>query len=83
MISLIIPRRHLSDTGEYYLRKDNETTFLINSDVSYNEEEAVYVQSPYSDHTTTNISEIGIVINNTLITDNGRGLYQFSRFVHV
>lgn len=71
--------RYLNEYYEHYLRKSNESIQLIGCDLSHNKEEAIYVDSPYWNIHESNISEITILINNTLITDNGRGILQFSR----
>ncbi|XP_026687364.1 protein bark beetle-like [Diaphorina citri] len=70
--------RYLTEIGEHYLRKSNETINIINSDISFNLEEAMFIHSPVWNTETSNISEISITINNTVISDNGRGIYQFS-----
>lgn len=71
--------RHLNEYYEHYLRNANESIQIVNCDISHNNEEAIYVNSPYWNISPCNISEIAILINNSLITDNGRGIYQFSR----
>ncbi|XP_057327444.1 protein bark beetle isoform X2 [Microplitis mediator] len=71
--------RYIDELGDHYLRKSNETIRFINCELSHNQEEAIYINSPYWNYLSSNISEITIHINNTLITDNGRGIVQFSR----
>lgn len=71
--------RHLNELGEHFLRKANETLKFINCDISYNRKEAVFVHSPHWDLHKSNISEIKIMVNNSLITDNGKGFFHFSR----
>ncbi|XP_076628397.1 C-type lectin domain-containing protein bark beetle [Colletes latitarsis] len=71
--------RYLDEIGDHFLRKANETMQLISCEVSHNQEEAIYVYSPHWNIFQTNMSEISIHINNSLITDNGKGVYQFSR----
>ncbi|CAG5108295.1 Similar to bark: Protein bark beetle (Drosophila melanogaster) [Cotesia congregata] len=71
--------RYLDELGDHYLRKANESIRLVNCEISHNQDEAIYVHSPLWNVLTSNISEITIHINNTLITDNGRGIVQFSR----
>jgi len=39
------------------------------------------VHSPFWDVHYSNISEVTVMINSSLITDNGRGIYQFSRYI--
>lgn len=71
--------RYLNELGDHFLRKANESIKLFSSDISHNEREAIFVHSPHWDLHKSNISEVTFMINNSLITDNGRGIYQFSR----
>ncbi|KAJ4447016.1 hypothetical protein ANN_09004 [Periplaneta americana] len=71
--------RYLNEIGDHFLRKSNESIQLFGCDISYNYEEAVFVHSPFWDVHHSNISEITIMINNSIITDNRRGIHQFSR----
>ncbi|KAL1117916.1 hypothetical protein AAG570_004229, partial [Ranatra chinensis] len=71
--------RHLTELGDHYLRKSNESIQAIGCDISHNKMEAILVDAPYWLVTTSNLSEITIVVNHSLITDNGRGIRQFSR----
>ncbi|XP_059476974.1 protein bark beetle isoform X2 [Neocloeon triangulifer] len=71
--------RYLNDVGDLYLRKANQTIKLLNCDISHNLEEAIFVYAPHWDVHSSNISEIKFMINGSLITDNGRGITQFSR----
>uniref|UniRef100_A0A8D8T2J5 Protein bark beetle n=2 Tax=Cacopsylla melanoneura TaxID=428564 RepID=A0A8D8T2J5_9HEMI len=71
--------RYLTEIGEHYLRKSNESINIVNSDISFNMEEAMFIHSPVWNTETSNLSEISITINNTVISDNGKGIYQFSR----
>ncbi|KAK0090170.1 hypothetical protein PV325_002595 [Microctonus aethiopoides] len=71
--------RYLDELGNHYFRKANESIRLINCEISYNEKEAIYINSPHWNIFESNISEISIHINKTLITDNGEGVVQFSR----
>jgi hypothetical protein len=70
---------YLNDVGDHFLRNANETIKLVNCEVSHNMEEAIFIYAPYWDIHTSNISEITFMINSTLITDNGKGITQFSR----
>ncbi|KAF7992731.1 hypothetical protein HCN44_005075 [Aphidius gifuensis] len=70
--------RNFDEIGNHFLRKSNESIRFINCDISNNENEAIKILSPYWNIYQSNISEISIHINRTLITDNGRGIYQFS-----
>lgn len=78
---LLVCFRYLNEIGDHFLRKSNESIQLFGCDISYNAEEAVFVHSPFWDVHHSNISEITVMINNSLITDNGRGIFQFSRYV--
>jgi len=78
---LLVCFRYLNEISDHFLRKSNESIQLFGCDISYNEEEAVFVHSPFWDVHHSNISEITVMINNSLITDNGRGIFQFSRYV--
>ncbi|XP_063975507.1 protein bark beetle isoform X3 [Diachasmimorpha longicaudata] len=78
-ISASYYNRYLDEFGNHFLRKSNESIQLVNCEISHNQEEAIYVLSPHWNIYTSNISEIAIHVNNTLITDNGRGILQYSR----
>ncbi|XP_011303311.1 uncharacterized protein bark isoform X1 [Fopius arisanus] len=78
-ISASYYNRYLDEFGNHFLRKANESIRLINTEISHNLEEAIHVLSPHWNIYTSNISEISIHVNNTLITDNGRGILQYSR----
>lgn len=52
---------------------------LINCALTQNKREAILVYTAYAAMTPANLSEIHITINNSLITDNQRGIRQFSR----
>ncbi|KAF6211152.1 hypothetical protein GE061_014267 [Apolygus lucorum] len=71
--------RYFTELGDYYLRKSNESIHVVGCDISFNKGEAVYVDAPFWATNYSNISEITFVFNSSLITDNGRGIYQFSR----
>ncbi|KAL6268222.1 hypothetical protein P5V15_001333 [Pogonomyrmex californicus] len=71
--------RYLNEIGDHFLRKANETIQLVGCEISHNHEEAIYVYSPHWNIFQSNLSEISIHINNSLITDNGKGIHQFSR----
>ncbi|BES98492.1 Scavenger receptor cysteine-rich domain [Nesidiocoris tenuis] len=71
--------RYYTELGDYYLRKANESMHIIACDISHNIREAVYIDAPYWAVNSSNISEITFVFNSSLITDNGRGIYQHSR----
>lgn len=73
--------RYLDEVGDHFLRKANETIRLIGCEISHNREQAIYVVSPHWNVFESNISEISFHINNTLITDNGKGISQFGRDV--
>ncbi|XP_063235879.1 protein bark beetle isoform X2 [Bacillus rossius redtenbacheri] len=71
--------RYLDELGNHFLRKSNESINVINCDISHNTESAISVVSPYWDVFVSNVSEITIMVNSSLITDNGQGIHQFSR----
>ena len=71
--------RYLDEFGDHYLRQANESIRLVGCEISHNIQEAIFVHSPYWNVHHSNISEITFVLNSSLITDNGRGIYQFSR----
>lgn len=71
--------RYLGDRGEHYLRKANESIRIVQCEITHNTDDAFYVHSPFWDVHVSNISEITIHINNSLILTNGRGVRQFSR----
>ncbi|KAK5644294.1 hypothetical protein RI129_008139 [Pyrocoelia pectoralis] len=71
--------RYLNELGDHFLRKTNETMKFLHCEISHNKLEAIYLHSPHWDLHQSNISEITIMLNNTLITDNGHGIYHFSR----
>ncbi|XP_050673785.1 protein bark beetle isoform X2 [Leptidea sinapis] len=78
-IKALYYNRYLNEIGDHFLRKANETIKLINCDISHNKEEAIYVNTPFWDIHDSNITEITLMINNSLITDNGKGIYHFAR----
>lgn len=71
--------QYLNELGDHFLRKSNESIKFINSEISHNQNEAIFIHSPHWDLHKSNVSEITFMINNSLITDNGKGIYQFSR----
>lgn len=70
---------YLDDRGNHNLRKANESIQFVNCEISHNTEEAIFIHSPHWNVFQSNLSEISIHINNSLITDNGKGILQFSR----
>ncbi|XP_072938867.1 protein bark beetle isoform X2 [Epargyreus clarus] len=71
--------RFLNELGDHFLRKANETIKIINCEIAHNEQEAIYVNTPFWDIHESNITEITIMVNSSLITDNGKGIYHFAR----
>ncbi|XP_036214601.2 protein bark beetle isoform X2 [Bactrocera oleae] len=71
--------RYVGDNGEYYLRKANESIKIMNSEISSNFREAILVKSPFWDVQYSNISEVTIHVNSTMITQNGHGIRQLSK----
>ncbi|XP_043645719.1 protein bark beetle [Drosophila teissieri] len=78
-ITGIYYNRYIGDNGEYYLRKANESIKLINSELSYNEREAILIRSPFWDVISSNLSEVTLHVNGSLITQNGLGIRQMSK----
>lgn len=71
--------RYLGEKSEIYLRKANESIKFVNCELSHNKEDAFFVHAPFWDVHVSNISEVTIHINNSLIMNNGRGIRQFSK----
>ncbi|XP_068632960.1 protein bark beetle isoform X2 [Battus philenor] len=71
--------RYLNELGDHFLRKANETIKIFNCEIAHNKEEAIFVNTPYWDIHESNVTEATIMVNNTLITDNGKGIYHFAR----
>lgn len=71
--------RYLNELGDHFLRKSNESFKIFHSEISHNKHEAIFVHSPHWDIFQSNISEVSFMINNSLIVDNGKGIYHFSR----
>ncbi|XP_038215102.1 protein bark beetle isoform X2 [Zerene cesonia] len=71
--------RYLNELGDHFLRKANETIKITNCEIAHNKEEAIYINTPFWDIHESNITEITLMINGSLITDNGRGIYHFAR----
>jgi hypothetical protein len=78
-ISVLHYNRYLGHDSQMYLRKGNESIEVYDSEISSNREEAFHVFTPFRELNQFNISTITYMINRTRITDNGRGIYQFSR----
>lgn len=71
--------RYMGNLGEHYLRKANESMKIVNCEISNNQKEAIFIHAPFWDAHESNISEITIHLNSTLIMNNGRGIRQFSK----
>ncbi|XP_033235622.1 protein bark beetle isoform X2 [Drosophila pseudoobscura] len=78
-ITGIYYNRYIGDNGENYLRKANESIRLINSELSYNDHEAILIRSPFWDVISSNLSEVTIHVNGSLISQNGHGIRQMSK----
>lgn len=78
-ISATYYNRYLGEKSELYLRKANESVRVINCEISHNTQESVFIHAPFWDVHESNISEITIHINNSMIRDNGRGILHFSK----
>ncbi|XP_066146694.1 protein bark beetle [Euwallacea fornicatus] len=71
--------RHLDELGNHFLRSANESMVFLNCEIIYNLQEAIFIHSPNWDLHKSNLSQVVIMVNKTIIADNGKGLYQFSR----
>ncbi|XP_072396976.1 protein bark beetle isoform X1 [Diabrotica undecimpunctata] len=71
--------RYLDELGNHFLRKANETMKFYSCEITKNTYEAVFVHSPNWDLHKSNLSEITLMFNKSLIMDNGKGVFQFSR----
>ncbi|XP_050298201.1 protein bark beetle isoform X2 [Anthonomus grandis grandis] len=71
--------RYLDELGNHFLRPANESMKFINCEITHNIREAVFVHSPNWDLHNSNLSEITLMVNKSIISDNGKGFYQFSR----
>lgn len=71
--------RYLGDLSELFLRKANESIKLTHCEISHNRHEAIFVHAPFWDVHVSNISEVTIHLNNSLVTSNGRGIRQYSK----
>lgn len=70
--------------GQYYLRPLNETINLFDCDVSYNKNEGLLVQEiePFSfPYALSNKSHVNIIVNQSIVADNGKILNHFSKYV--
>lgn len=71
--------RHLDELGNHFMRHSNESMNFLNCQITHNLHEAIFVHSPNWDLHRSNLSQIVIMMNKSIIADNGRGFYQFSR----
>ncbi|XP_037882246.1 protein bark beetle isoform X1 [Glossina fuscipes] len=71
--------RYRGDNAEYYLRKANESMKIVNSEISGNRMEAILIKSPFWDVTSSNLSEITLHVNSSIITQNGYGVRHISK----
>lgn len=78
-ISATYYNRYLGERAEHYLRKANESMKIVQCEITHNAQEAFYVHSPFWDVHVSNLSEITIHLNNSLIMNNGQGIRQFSK----
>merc|ERR1719259_632447 len=79
-ISSLHFNRYLSEEeDEFYLRSANETIQLQRCNISDNTAQAILALSPYRVvHDNHDIGEYTVMLNNTNITGNGRGMEQHS-----
>jgi len=71
--------RYENEDGDLYLRKANESIEIIGSELSFNKGEAFHMYTPFREIYSSNISEITVMINETVIADNGRVIFQYSK----
>lgn len=71
--------RYLDELGNHFLRKANESMKFYGCEITKNGREAVFVHSPHWDLHLSNISETTFMFNKSLIVDNGKGVFHFSR----
>jgi hypothetical protein len=71
--------RYENEDGDVYLRKSNESMEVLRSELSFNQGEAFHVYTPFREIYSSNISEITFMINETIISDNSKGLMQYSK----
>jgi hypothetical protein len=71
--------RYLGEKGEHFLRKANESMLMRSCDISFNKEEAIFIHAPFWDVHVSNLSEITLHVNRSIIANNGRGIRQFSK----
>jgi len=72
--------------GQYYLRPLNETIQLYDCDISYNKNEGLLIRDiepfSYSFKGQFNKSHIHIIVNNSIIADNGKIINHLSKYVN-
>ncbi|CAD7079360.1 unnamed protein product [Hermetia illucens] len=78
-VSAMYYNRYLGERGEHYLRKANESYRFVNTEISNNRGEAFLVRAPFWDVHVSNLSEVSIHINGSLILKNGRGIHHISK----
>ncbi|PZC85077.1 hypothetical protein B5X24_HaOG202841 [Helicoverpa armigera] len=78
-IKALYYNRYLNELGDHFLRKANESIKIFSCEIAHNKEEAIYVNTPFWDIHESNITEITIMVNSSLITDNGKGIFHFAR----
>lgn len=71
--------RYLGERGEHYLRKANESIKISQTEISHNNYEAILMHAPFWDIHVSNLSEVTIHLNNSLVASNGRGIRHFSK----
>lgn len=71
--------------GQYYLRVLNETINLYDCDISYNKNEGLLIGEiePFSFlFEYLNKSHINIIVNNSLLADNGQIINHLCKYVY-
>ncbi|XP_069175300.1 protein bark beetle isoform X2 [Procambarus clarkii] len=78
-ISTLHYNRYLTNDGDHLLRCANESMMVVNSEITKNQNQAVFTLSPYRVRMDNDdIGEITFMFNGTTISGNGRGIDQYS-----
>ncbi|XP_069940275.1 protein bark beetle isoform X3 [Cherax quadricarinatus] len=78
-VSTLHYNRYLTDDEDHLLRCANESFIVVNSQITKNQNQAVYTLSPFRVRMDNNdIGEITFMFNGTTISGNGRGIDQYS-----
>ncbi|CAG0896137.1 unnamed protein product [Darwinula stevensoni] len=79
-LSAIHYNKYLSDGKDHYLRALKGYVRFVDSSLSTNDEEVVFIHTPFREMDFgANMSEFFYMFNRTLFTENRKGIVQFSR----